>query len=91
MSTPQWFAEFERQEAMREERLDNIRADMQRRNAADDNSESARRLRRLIERIEYMADAMASDREERGNPAGTPYVRSVEGVLREAIADARKS
>jgi len=26
MSTPQWFAEFERQEAMREERLDEIRA-----------------------------------------------------------------
>ncbi len=31
MSTPQWFAEFERQEAMREERLDNIRAKQQRR------------------------------------------------------------
>jgi rubrerythrin len=26
MSTPQWFAEFERQEAMREERLDETRA-----------------------------------------------------------------
>ncbi len=26
MSTPQWFAEFERQEAMREERLDQTRA-----------------------------------------------------------------
>jgi hypothetical protein len=31
MSTPQWFAEFERQEAMREERLDIIRADRQQR------------------------------------------------------------
>jgi hypothetical protein len=28
MSTPQWFAEFERQEAMREERIDIIRAAM---------------------------------------------------------------
>lgn len=31
MSTPQWFAEFEREEAKRQERLDIIRGDMDRR------------------------------------------------------------
>lgn len=31
MSTPQWFAEFERDEARRQDRLDQIRANLQRR------------------------------------------------------------
>ncbi len=31
MSTPQWFAEFERDEARRQDRLDQIRADMKER------------------------------------------------------------
>jgi rubrerythrin len=33
MSTDAWFREYERQEAMRDERLDMIRAEMQRRRA----------------------------------------------------------
>ncbi len=31
MSTPQWFAEFERQEALRQERIDNIKGEQERR------------------------------------------------------------
>ena len=48
MSTPQWFAEFERQETMRQERIDIIRADMQRRDATDDDTDDLAPARGIL-------------------------------------------
>ncbi len=69
MSTPGWFAEFERQEAMREERLDNIRVETCKRASAAGVTAHSREGRAFIRAVilhirwkNYVAGSLADVR-----------------------------
>jgi hypothetical protein len=85
MSTPQWFAEFERQEAMREERLDIIRANARRRDAdrlypiTMDQHGSARSLE---EYLAWLRTELAAERGWSRRRDLTTRVAAIEDELR---------